>query len=203
MQYVQLIQPGNCPEGIYISLSEQLDTWNGVIFVHKGYYRRSVYNFEVTFPAAYPHVAPIVHFEKNSVVHPLVDPKDYRLSLSLAFPKWNANTDTPTKLLFFIKSIFKTYTLNKLNDGLVSNDEAWRLHQFNRPLFAKLAAQCATVSASSNTLFGGRNSTATSSEREAESTTGQPKSRPSKITFKQLDETELQAIRLSIFEEQR
>jgi hypothetical protein len=69
----QLLQPGNCPDGVYVSLSEQLERWNGVIFVRRGYYQGSVLRFEIEFPVEYPQRAPIVRFDKASIVHPLVD----------------------------------------------------------------------------------------------------------------------------------
>ena len=69
----QLLQPGNCPQGVYVAPSEQLDRWSGVIFVRKGYYQGSILPFELVFPPAYPDRAPVVHFEKGSIVHPLVD----------------------------------------------------------------------------------------------------------------------------------
>lgn len=67
----------------------------------------------------------------------VLQPSDDRLSLSAAFPSWDAQCDSVTKLLFFIKGIFKTYTLDKLTDGLVSNAEAWRfVSDAGRILFA-------------------------------------------------------------------
>ena len=69
----QLIQPGNCPEGIYISALDDLDKWHGVIFVRRGYYQGCILGFSITFTADYPHRAPQIHFDKGSIVHLLVD----------------------------------------------------------------------------------------------------------------------------------
>jgi hypothetical protein len=102
-----------------------------------------------------------------------------------------------TKLLFFIKSVFKTFTLDKLNDGLVVNTEAWRLYQFNRSVFAKLAAQCATVSASTSALYG-RTKAVTEGEIPAG---GQQARRMIGIAFRNLSESEVREARAFIFED--
>lgn len=67
-------QPGNCPDGIYVSPSPSVeDEWSAVIFLHKGPYAGSVLRFRFVFPAAFPARAPSVYFAKGSLIHPLVD----------------------------------------------------------------------------------------------------------------------------------
>lgn len=73
MQYAQLAVPGNCPEGIYMSMAESSDRLSGVIFIRKGYYQGSILHFDVSYPVNDINMAPAVHFAKGSVVHPLID----------------------------------------------------------------------------------------------------------------------------------
>lgn len=81
MQYAQLAVPGNCPEGIYMSMAEGFDKSSGVIFIRKGYYQGCILHFDVSYPANDINMAPSVHFAKGSVVHPLID-----VSASIACP---------------------------------------------------------------------------------------------------------------------
>lgn len=69
----------------------------------------------------------------------------------------------------------------------------FRLYQFNRPVFAKLAAQCATVSSSSTTLYGRTSVAHANGDQEVEV------KKKRGIPFRELNETEVQTIRESIF----
>lgn len=139
--------PGNCPEGIYVSPLQSAESWNGVIFVRKGYYQGGVFRFEISFPASFPNRAPTVTFAKGSLIHPLVDvsmqrpvdegsistnlghlsqSRDDRLALASAFPVWKAQSDNMSKLLYFVKGIFKTYNIERLSEGHAINAEMLR-----------------------------------------------------------------------------
>lgn len=73
---------------------------------------------------------------------------------------------------------------------------AFRLYQFNRPVFAKLAAQCATSSSSTSSLYGRSTSNAADGR-----TPQQQQHRHSAIGFRELSEAEMRELRESIFAE--
>lgn len=196
-----LRQPGNCPEGVYVSPSKSLDVWDGVIFVRKGYYQGGVFRFKIQFTASYPLRAPLVTFSKGSLIHPLIDPRDDHLALASGFPEWDSTKDNVVKLLFYIKIIFKTFHLNKLNDGLVINGEAWRLFQSNRSVFAKLTSQCATISATPTILYDQPTNSTNTTRDLANASSSRNENQDHAFTFRQLSEEEMNAIRQALFEE--
>lgn len=73
-----------------------------------------------------------------------------------------------------------------------------RLYRFNRPVFAKLALQCATVSSSSNTLYG-RHVALTAKEQDIDPTLHQHTALSNGIAFRELTEAEEQAVREAMF----
>jgi ubiquitin-protein ligase len=197
-----LRQPGNCPEGVYVSPSKSLDEWEGVIFVRKGYYQGGVFRFKIQFPVSYPLRAPLITFAKGSLIHPLIDPRDDHLALASGFPDWDPTKDNVVKLLFYIKNTFKTFHLNKLNDGLAINGEAWRLFQSNRAVFAKLTSQCATISATSTILYD-QPTNSTNSTRDLSSTSAsKSEDQHNAFKFRQMSEEEMNAIRQALFAEE-
>lgn len=196
-----LRQPGNCPEGVYVSPSESLDVWEGVIFVRKGYYQGGVFQFKIQFPASYPLRAPTVTYFKGSLIHPLIDPRDDHLALASGFPEWDPLKDNVVKLLFYIKNTFKTFHLNKLNDGLVINGEAWRLFQSNRAVFAKLTSQCATISATSTILYDQPTNSTNTTRDLADTSASNTQNQQNAFKFRQLSEEEMNAIRQALFED--
>ncbi|MCJ1390271.1 hypothetical protein MMC18_003129 [Xylographa bjoerkii] len=63
-----------CPAGIYVSLTPgNPSTWSGVFFARNGPYVPAILRFEVTFPAYYPRLPPLIVF-KSDIFHPLVTP---------------------------------------------------------------------------------------------------------------------------------
>lgn len=194
-----LRQPGNCPEGVYVTPSKTLDEWDGVIFVRKGYYQGGVFRFKIHFSASFPLRAPLITFSKGSLIHPLIDSRDDHLALAFGFPEWDPIKDNVVKLLFYVKNTFKTFHLNKLNEGLVVNGEAWRLYQFNRAVFAKLASQCATISATSTILYDQSINSTSGSSDIANTPATKGDENQSALTFRQLNEEEMNAVRQAIF----
>lgn len=198
-----LRQVGNCPEGVYITPTTNLEEWQGVIFVRKGYYKGGIFRFRINFPSSYPLRAPSIIFAKGSLIHPLIDPKDDHLALASGFPSWNPKESNITRILYFIKGIFKTYQLNKLNDGLAINGEAWRMFHSNRTVFAKLASQCANISASTINTYTqpSKGSINTVDLANTPSTEFTPHNLG--LNFRQLSKEEMEAIRQTLFEQEK
>lgn len=59
-------------------------------------------------------------------MHPLVDARNSRMLIAAGFPSWDPRRDSLSRLLWFIKSAFKRFELDKLSDGVVANEESWR-----------------------------------------------------------------------------
>lgn len=123
----QLGLPGNCPSGVYVASTENDDELSGVIFVHRGYYAGAILRFRLVLPLAFPTRAPMVFFEGNDLMHPLVDSQTSRMLIASGFPNWDPRRDSLSKLLWFIKGAFKRFELDRLSDGVVANAESWRL----------------------------------------------------------------------------
>ncbi|KAI9764921.1 MAG: hypothetical protein M1840_007946 [Geoglossum simile] len=62
------------PQGVYVSLSPDDPTlWSGVIFVRKGPYSPAILRFQISFPADFPLLPPLVTFSTD-IFHPLLTP---------------------------------------------------------------------------------------------------------------------------------
>ncbi|KAI9780977.1 MAG: hypothetical protein M1839_006416 [Geoglossum umbratile] len=62
------------PQGVYVGLSPDDHTlWSGVIFVRKGPYSPAILRFQISFPADYPSLPPLVTFSTD-IFHPLLTP---------------------------------------------------------------------------------------------------------------------------------
>ncbi|PWN89364.1 hypothetical protein FA10DRAFT_302713 [Acaromyces ingoldii] len=197
LQFSQLGLPGNCPSGVYLAPTEHDDELSGVLFVHRGYYAGAVLRFRLVLPLAFPSRAPLVFFEGNHLIHPLVDARNSRMLIAAGFPSWDPRRDSLSRLLWFIKGAFKRFELDKLSDGVVANEESWRLYRSNRPLFAKLASQCATVSSNQSTLFGRHvDGHELGSEAEAQRQTSKEA-----IAFSKVEDQDMARMRRQIFQE--
>ncbi|KFY40578.1 hypothetical protein V494_03442 [Pseudogymnoascus sp. VKM F-4513 (FW-928)] len=62
------------PAGVFLSLSPSDPAlWTGVIFVREGPYAPAILRFQISFPAAYPTIPPLITFSTD-VFHPLLAP---------------------------------------------------------------------------------------------------------------------------------
>lgn len=157
VEYASLNNRSHCPQGIYVVPSEQsMRLWNGVIFVHQGYYRSATFRFKITFPSDYPARAPIVQFTTD-VFHPLISTKDGTFSLSPRITTWSSSDHNIFHVLHWIKAAFKKRALDELDEVSCLNKEAFRMYQDSTSSFASLAAQSASLSQSSSALYGDNN----------------------------------------------
>ncbi|KAI5120585.1 hypothetical protein M0805_002535 [Coniferiporia weirii] len=157
MEYAALKNDEHCPTGMYILPSaDSLLAWDGVLFVHQGYYADAVLKFRVRFPQSYPARAPDVVFATD-VFHPLIAPEGGALNLAPRFAPWRPKQDHVFHVLHWIKAVFKKETIDKLRESDCPNKEAFR-YQDSTQSFAALATQCAMLSQSAPTLFESANS---------------------------------------------
>ncbi|EGG06041.1 uncharacterized protein MELLADRAFT_36398 [Melampsora larici-populina 98AG31] len=177
LEFASLRLPGHCPLGVWVIPSPtNIYQWQGVLFIHRGYYAGAIYRFVLEIPTSYPSSPPVVRFT-TECFHPLVDPQTGRFDIRSKFPAWRARTDFLCHVLHFIKSTFKRAGLERIKDeDSVQNKEAFRLYRDQTHIFATLAAQSAILSASPSTL-------------QAESNSNEV------IQFKELDDQQWQSIR--------
>ncbi|KAI8802026.1 ubiquitin-conjugating enzyme/RWD-like protein, partial [Cladochytrium replicatum] len=144
IEFKNLRNPNHSPTGLYV-MPDHADflIWHGIIFIHRGYYREGVFKFVLRIPENYPEQAPTVRFI-TEIYHPLVD-ADRFFSLEHQFPRWRAGKDYVVHVLHYLKNCFKEAVLMNLQGTLLFNTE--------RPLFAKLAAQCAQLSSAEAVLY--------------------------------------------------
>ncbi|TPX31853.1 hypothetical protein SmJEL517_g04910 [Synchytrium microbalum] len=152
IEFKNLQHPSQCPPGIYIMPSpDNLNEWYGCLFIHKGFYARGVFKFVVKIPESYPQLAPSVTF-LTDMFHPLID-RFGNMDISHHFPTWRPRKDLISHVLKYVKECFKESILSKLDENSVPNKDSLHMFVHERPLFAKLAAQCATLSVSDSILY--------------------------------------------------
>ncbi|KAG0145533.1 hypothetical protein CROQUDRAFT_93652 [Cronartium quercuum f. sp. fusiforme G11] len=180
LEFASLRSPGHCPIGVWVIPSPtNVYLWEGVLFIHRGYYAGAIYRFIIDIPITYPNESPKIRF-KTDCFHPLVDPNTGRFDIRSRFSNWRPHIDFIFHLLHFLKGSFKRAGLERLkNEDEVQNKEAFRLYRDQTQVFANLASQSAILSASSPSL-------------ESDSNESQL------IKFSNLDDQEWQSIRTQI-----
>ncbi|KAG8771482.1 hypothetical protein FRC12_003590 [Ceratobasidium sp. 428] len=154
VEYASLQNRSHCPQGIYVVPSERsMRLWDGILFVHQGYYASAIFRFKMTFPSDYPARAPVVQFTTDAF-HPLVSTKDGTFSLTPRIPNWSSYDHNVFHVLHWIKASFKKQALDELIEPACLNKEAFRMYQDSTASFASLAAQSASLSQSSSALYG-------------------------------------------------
>ena len=120
-----------CPYDLFISLDydsqkkeENVLLWNGQLLIKDGVYNNANFSFNILFPYNYPNSEPIVSFV-DSIFHPLIDPKTYKLDVKNIFPKWTPGQNTAIQLLYKIKDIFMNPKYFFVTDSL--NPECGKL----------------------------------------------------------------------------
>ncbi|GAA5891743.1 hypothetical protein JCM8208_002870 [Rhodotorula glutinis] len=151
LEFSALGQADHLPTGLYLFPSEPT-RWNGVLFLHRGYYAGAVLHLTLSLPSSYPSSPPVVTFD-SPIFHPLVDPSSGRMRLDWRFPTWRPREDCIALVLHAVKAAFKRKGLESLREALCANVEAYHLYREQTPVFARLASQSALLSASATSLY--------------------------------------------------
>ncbi|KAI9250334.1 ubiquitin-conjugating enzyme/RWD-like protein, partial [Sporodiniella umbellata] len=139
---VNLKTRNHCPLGVYVMPS------NNNLY---GYFRSGTFRFQLNIPKDYPNHPPSVTFFKD-VFHPLVDDHG-NVCILQQFPKWQPCQNYIFHILHYLKNMFKTVVLDGLNEKYCLNKESYRLYRTDKPIFHKLAQQCAQLSITESFLF--------------------------------------------------
>ncbi|KAF8165365.1 ubiquitin-conjugating enzyme/RWD-like protein [Crassisporium funariophilum] len=169
LEYASLRHASHCPLGLYVvPSSRNILIWDGVFFVHQGYYADSILKFRLTFPETYPESPPAVDFVTD-IFHPLIS-QNGSFNLSPRFRPWRPKEHHVFDVLHWVKVAFKKHALDQFQESYCFNKEAFRFcplvlridlfHLFS-PLryrestqsFAALAMQSASLSQSESALF--------------------------------------------------
>lgn len=195
-EFNSLSLANHTPIGIYL-LPASILTWDGVLFLHRGYYQHAIFRFTISLPTTYPLQPPLITFNLP-LFHPLVNPTTGRMNL---YPLWRPQQDHTSGVLHKIKAAFKRAALDALTEAQCSNLEAFRMYvpawkegetkligikiryRENHSLFTSLAAQAADISSSNSVLYP-------TSESVREEKGG--------IIFKRLSEAELEQTRREV-----
>jgi len=153
LEYASLRHRAHCPLGMYITPSlDNLLVWDGIFFVHQGYYIDAILKFRLTFPPNYPERPPKVTF-MTDVFHPLISQKDGKFNLSPRFRPWRPKEHHVFDVLHWIKAAFKKHALDGIKEEDCFNKEAFRLYHDSTSSFAALATQSSMLSQSPSALF--------------------------------------------------
>lgn len=88
IEFASIRHEGHCPLGLYVLPNEaNFMVWDGVFFVHQGYYADAVLKFRILFPNNYPERPPVVEFS-SQVFHPLVSEATGQFNLAPRFRPW-------------------------------------------------------------------------------------------------------------------
>ncbi|ETW84035.1 hypothetical protein HETIRDRAFT_242275, partial [Heterobasidion irregulare TC 32-1] len=154
-EYASLRYQAHCPLGMYIIPSlENLSIWDGVLFVHQGYYTDSILKLRLTFPPEYPERAPTVHFITD-IFHPLVSQQDGAFNLGAKFRPWRPRENHVYDILHYVKASFKKHALDQFKETDCFNKEAFRSVPYHDSTssFAALATQSSMLSQTASALF--------------------------------------------------
>jgi len=185
LEYASLCHSRHCPLGMYVVPSiEDLLVWDGVFFVHRGYYTDSILKFRITFPATYPERPPVVQF-LSDIFHPLISPRNGVFNLSPRFRPWRPKEHHIFDVLHWVKAAFKKHALDGLKEGDCLNKEAFRLYHDTTSSFAALATQSSHLSQSASALY----------DRDHPTITGKPRDG---LHFDKLEEDELARLKAAI-----
>lgn len=135
------------PAGTYVvPCFDSVLTWQGALFVRKGWYKGAVFKFKLQLPDDYPDKRPTVKFTSD-VFHPLVDPKSGEVDLESWFPHWEGGNDLATFLLPHLERLFLKREYFDAGDGKpTKNEEAQFLFLEDQEAFIEKAAACARLS---------------------------------------------------------
>ncbi|SCZ88872.1 BZ3500_MvSof-1268-A1-R1_Chr2-1g04698 [Microbotryum saponariae] len=154
LEFATLGASSTCPLGMYVlPTSDDVFTWQCVLFIHRGYFRDSVLRFSMTMAPTYPsRLPPTITFSTN-VFHPLVDPATGRFHLGDRFSPWTPGRDYLFHVLHHVKNAFKREGLDAVQQENCGNPEAWKIYHDQTALFAKLASQTSALSITPESLY--------------------------------------------------
>ncbi|KZT38323.1 UBC-like protein [Sistotremastrum suecicum HHB10207 ss-3] len=125
MEYASLRHPHHLPLGIYVLPDEaSLLIWQGVWFLHQGFYANSVLKFKLVFPPNYPDAPPALQFI-TQVFHPLVR-EDGLINMEGGFSPWRPREHHVHHVLHWLKAAFKKEGLAAVSETQAWNKEAYR-----------------------------------------------------------------------------
>ncbi|KAJ7068260.1 UBC-like protein [Mycena amicta] len=176
LEFASLGHRDHCPLGIYVLPSpDTIMVWDGVFFVHKGYFADAVFKFQLTFPPTYPNMQPQVKFTSD-VFHPLVSPNSGTFNLAPRFRPWRPKEHRVFDVLHWVKAAFKKHALDEIKESDCLNKEAFRLYDDSSMVsryhestssFANLASQSSLLSQSAPSLFDQDRTTSKGAPRDA------------------------------------
>lgn len=141
IEYKSLANPGHCPTGVYvIPHRDDFYTWQGVLFLHHGYYQGATLRFTIRIPEEYPLEGPLVFFQKTDLFHPLVESGTGKFILRQQFPSWRPRQDHLCHVLFYVKKVFSEEVMLNLDRGVCANLEALDEFLNNREGFSQRIA---------------------------------------------------------------
>ncbi|KLO16490.1 UBC-like protein [Schizopora paradoxa] len=168
MEYASLQNKDHLPLGMVVLPSpKSMLLWEGVLFVHQGYYADAVLKFHITFTEDYPNQMPTVKF-LTDIFHPLVSQEDGILNMIPRFSPWRPKQDHVFDVLHFIKLAFKKQMLDNVKESDCLNKEAYKYREATAS-FAGLATQAASLSNSGPALFDSSNHTQANSAKNSKS----------------------------------
>ncbi|GAA5826077.1 hypothetical protein JCM3770_000978 [Rhodotorula araucariae] len=151
LEFSALGQADHLPTGMYVFPSEPT-RWNGVLFLHRGYFAGAILHFTLTLPSSYPSSPPQITFD-SPIFHPLIDPSSGRMRLDWRFPAWRPREDCIALVLHAVKGAFKRKALEGVREALCANVEAYHLYREQTAVFARLAGQSARLSSAPSALY--------------------------------------------------
>lgn len=136
-------------KNIYISQSNDIYKWIGVIFVREGYYRGGVFKFNVIFSED-RNRNPVIQFITH-IYHPLVNKYGY------FNPIYNESINikhSVSKLLYILNdTLSNEETFYEFKEEKISNKHAWDSYRNNFDFFEKLVKDCVKNSISDDVLY--------------------------------------------------
>ncbi|KAG5646578.1 hypothetical protein DXG03_002881 [Asterophora parasitica] len=159
---------------------ENLLVWDGVFFVHQGYYADAILKFRIIFPSNYPEKQPSVQFVTD-VFHPMVASQTGAFNVAPRFRPWRPKEHHVFDVLHYIKAAFKKQALDEFKESDCVNKEAYQYHT-QTSSFSALATQSSALSKSASALFDSDHPSMTEKVSEG-------------INFKELTKGQLQKAR--------
>lgn len=143
--------------GLYVLPSQHsLYQWHAVIFIRKGYYRKSIYKFIIQFnnhnynnttTENIMDQCPTIYFLSH-IYHPLINMSTGQLDMSYLTSVWHTkqHSNSMTRVLNYIKQIFYDTKLWGSSNKKPYNQSAYTLYQTNQLKFLQQCESCSILS---------------------------------------------------------
>ncbi|KAF8076361.1 UBC-like protein [Lyophyllum atratum] len=153
LEYASIRHNQHCPLGMYVVPSvENLLVWDGVFFVHQGYYADAILKFRIIFPSDYPERQPSVQFVTD-IFHPLIASQAGNFNMAPRFRPWRPKENHIFDVLHYIKAAFKKQAIDGFKESDCLNKDAFHRYHNSTSSFAALATQSSLLSKSASALF--------------------------------------------------